>query len=246
MNLNTDRSYKCKDEELPVIFRLSLISLKRDLADFKAYSPKFGESYLAGYESEIASVEELLSPASETAEMKKITDRLHSGMDVLLNDVKHLEGYLKMAGSSIHLSNTDFGLSGLRKGINHTDPEKVLDCLKDVNKNVAKYKSELAEQGFTDLFQAKLLEVYTSLNTDRQLQYQILTNRKALVQSNVGILNKLYDRLTEILRTGKILYQGKDAVKLQEYTFTELVKRVGRGSKSTAGATVQPAMPSEK
>jgi hypothetical protein len=241
-----NRSYNCKDEELPVIFRLSLMSLKRDLADFAAYSPKFSESYLTDYASEIANVEELLSPAAETAEMKKITDRLHSGMDVLLNHLKHLGGYLKMAGSSIDLSSTDFGLSALRKGIGLSDPEKVLACLKDVNKNVRKYKAELSEQGLTDLFQAKLVEDYTSLNADRQLQYQILTNRKALVQSNVGTLNDLHGRLMEILRTGKILYQGKDPVKLQEYTFSELQKRVRRSSKSVAGATVMSAMSPEK
>jgi len=241
MNLNTNRSYHCKDEELPVILRLSLVSLKRDLADFTAYSPKFDQAYLAGYESEIAKIEELLSPASETAEMKKMTDRLHSGMVDLLKLANRLEGYLKMAGSSIKLSATDFGLAELRRGINRTDPEKVIDRLKDVNKNVEKYKAELAEQGLTDLFQNNLLETYLTISADRQFQYQILTNRKALVQSNVGILNDLYDRLMEILRTGKILYQGKDAVKLQEYTFSELQKRVRRSSKNVAGTTVVPA-----
>jgi hypothetical protein len=243
MKLNMNRNYNCKDEELPVICRFSAISLRRDQADFTAYSSKLGEAYLTDYESRIATVEELLSPASETAEMKKITDRIHSGMNVLQDYVNHLGGYLEMAGGSIDLSAADFGLSELRKGIHHTDPEKVLDRLKDVNKNVVKYKAALAEQGFTDALQAKLVEVYTSLNADRQLQYQILTNRKALVQSNVGTLNDLYDRLTEILRAGKILYQGKDAVKLQEYTFTELLKRVRRISKNDAGAPATAGTP---
>ena len=150
MNLNMNRSYNCKDEQLPVIFRLFLISLKRDLAEFNAFSPKFTESYVADYEAEITTVEDLLSPSSETAEMKKITDHIHSGMADLLNHVKYLGGYLEMAGSSINLSAADFGLSDLRRGINLTDPEKVLGRLKDVNKNVVKYKEELAKQGFTD------------------------------------------------------------------------------------------------
>ena len=238
-----NRSYNCKDEELPVICRFSLISLRRDLADFTAYSPKLGETYLADYESKIAAVEELVSPKSETTEMKKITDRLSAGMNVLLDHVKYLEGYLKMAGNSINLSAADFGLSELRKGINNGDPEKVLDRLKDVNKNVVTYKAALAEQGFTDVLQAKLMNVYASLSADRQLQYQILTHRKALVQSNVETLNELNSRLTEVLRTGKILYQGKDAVKQQEYTLSELKKRVRRISKKDAG---EPATPKEK
>ena len=243
MNLNMNRSYNCKDEELPVIFRLFLISLKRDLAEFNAFSPKFTESYVADYEAEITKVEDFLSPASETAEMKKITDHIHSGMADLLNHTKYLGGYLEMAGSSINLSAADFGLSDLRRGINLTDPEKVLGRLKDVNKNVVKYKEELAKQGFTDALQAKLAESAASLNADKQLQYELLTHRKALVQSNVGILNDLYSRLTELLKTGKILYQGKDPVKLQEYTFTELLKKVRRVSKKGADAQVLPAVP---
>jgi hypothetical protein len=231
-----NRSYNCKDEELPVLCRFSAISLRRDLNDFTAYSPKLSAAYLTAYESGIAKVEELLSPASETAEMKKITDRIHSGMIVLQDYVNHLGGYLEMAGSSIDLSAADFGLSELRKGINNNDPEKVLDRLRDVNKNVEKYKAALSEQGFTDTLRNKMVEVYTSLNADRQLQYQILTNRKALVQSNVGTLNDLNNQLTEVLRIGKILYRGKDAVKLQEYTLSELKKRVRRISKSDAAA----------
>ena len=246
MKLNINRNYNCKDEELPVICRFSLISFKRDLAYFTTYSPKLGETYLAAYESKIATVEELVSPKSETAEMKKITDRLAAGMTVLQDHVKYLGGYLQMAGSSINLSAADFGLSELRKGINNGDPEKVLDRLKDVNKNVETYKAALAEQGFTDVLQAKLVSVYASLNTDRQLQYQILTHRKALVQSNVGTLNDLNSQLTEILRTGKILYQGKDAVKQQEYTLSELKKRVRRISKKDADAPATPGTPQEK
>jgi len=241
-----NRSYHCKDEELPVILRLSLVSLKRDLADFAAYSPKFSESYLTGYASEIAKVEELLSPASETVEKKIITGRLHSGMRVLLNQVNHLGGYLEMAESSIHLSATDFGLTELRKGIKNSDPEKVRSSLNNVNKNVVKYKEALAAQGLTDAFQSKLMEVYTTLNADRQLQYQIFTNRKALVQCNVGTLNELYSQLKEILRTGKILYQDKDAVKMKEYTFAALQNQVRRISKKEAPAPVIPALPPEK
>ncbi len=238
-----NRSYNCKDEELAVLCRFSAISLRRDLADFTAYSPKLGETYLATFESGIAKVEELLSPASETAEMKKITDRIYSGMNDVLDHVKHLGGYLKMAGSSINLSAADFGLSELRKGINNGDPEKVLDRMTEVNKNIATYKAALAEQGFTELLETKLLNAHASLNTDRQLQYQILTNRKALVQSNVETLNVLNSQLTEILRIGKILYQGKDAVKQQEYTLAALKKRVRRISKKEADMPVTPGTP---
>ena len=242
--MNVNRNYNCKDAELPVICRFSAISLRRDLADFTTYSLKLGEAYLAVYESKIATAEDLVSPKSETAEMKKITDRINSEMNELLDHSKHLGGYLEMAGSSIGHSATDFGLTELRKGINKGDPEKVLGELNDVNKKVATYKTQLAEQGLTEELQTKLVNIYASLNADRQTQYQMLFNRKALVQSNLGILNDLNSQLTEVLRIGKILYQGKDAVKQQEYTFNEIKKRVRRipkpiGSTNTKKTVLQ-------
>lgn len=246
MSAHPNRSYNCKDEELPVICRFSAISWNRDLADFTAYSPRLGEAALAGYEAEIAKVEALFSPASETAEMKKMTARIHDSMNVLLDYTNQLRGYLEMAGSSIHLTAVDFGLSPLRKGINHADPEKVIDSLKEVINNVIRYKTELAEQGFTDTLQAKLEEVYTSLNTDRQLQYQILIRRKALVQGNIIGLNNLYERLAEVLRTGKILYQGKDALKQQEYTFAELLKQVRRVPQKEAAVSETQGLPGKR
>lgn len=232
MNMNTPRSYPCKDEELPVICRYSVINLKRDLPDFTTYSPKFNDEYVTAYESIIAEAEELVAPESETVEMKKITNRILSSMTSLMGHVNHLGGYIEMANGSINLSTADFGLTDLRKGINTRDPEKVIDRLKDVNQKVVKYKTALAEQGFTDALQEKMVNTYTSLNTDRQTQYQTLSNRQALVQSNIGLLNGLYDQLKLILKTGKILYDRTDPLKVKEYTFSELKKRVRRVSKN--------------
>jgi len=43
MTTDFSREYSCKDEELPVICKFTAFSLKRDLADFTAFSPKFNE-----------------------------------------------------------------------------------------------------------------------------------------------------------------------------------------------------------
>ena len=51
------------------------------------------------------------------------------------------------------------------------------------------------------------------------------------MQSNLGLLNGLFDQLNEILIAGKILYKATDPAKLQEYTFEDLKKRVRRASK---------------
>jgi hypothetical protein len=66
---------------------------------------------------------------------------------------------------------------------------------------------------------------------------QILSNRKNIVQNNLGLFNDLYAQLTEILNIGKILYKATEAVKTQEHTFSTLLKQVRIVAKKEAAAT---------
>ncbi len=66
----------------------------------------------------------------------------------------------------------------------------------------------------------------TTIAEYKQQQYQIVSNRKTIVQNNLSTLNDLYDQLSEILKIGKILYKDTDPVKKQEYTFSKLKKKV--------------------
>lgn len=74
---------------------------------------------------------------------------------------------------------------------------------------------------------------YETISSGKQSQYEIVSNRAAIVLNNLGALNGLFDPLTEILTIGKILYKDNNAVRLQEYTFSELKKRVRKTSNSS-------------
>lgn len=224
------RSFNCKDEELPVISRFTAFSLKRDLADFSAYSPKFNDDYVASFEARIAEVSELVEPKSETIQLKSITERLYGTLDGLINPINRLSGYVKMAKESLKISPADFGLTLLRKGINSKDAESVLKNLHLVISNINRNKGILTEQGLQDELIALFTDAAISISADKQNQYEITSNRKAIVQNNVGIFNNLFEQLSEILAIGKILYKDNDAVKLQEYTFSNLKRRVRKTS----------------
>lgn len=49
MTTNSARSYNCKDEELPIVCKFAVFSLKHNLADFTAYSPRFNQAYASGF-----------------------------------------------------------------------------------------------------------------------------------------------------------------------------------------------------
>lgn len=231
MSTNSPRNYNCKDEELPIICGFVALSLKRDLVDFSMYSPLFNDAYVASYEAKITVVEELVQPKSETTEIKLITERIYGTLDGLITPINYVTGYLDLAEDAVPISVTDFGLTGLRKSTKSRDVENALKLLRTVMGNIDKYKVELTAKGLTEAMISKFAEAKISLANDKQEKYKLVSNRTAIVQNNLNLLNELNDQLTEICRVGKILYKQTDASKLKDYTFAQLLKQVRRVEK---------------
>ena len=225
------RDYGCKDEELTTLCKFAAFSVSRDLADFSAYSPKFNPVYVKKFESTIATASEVIEPESETAEQKAITNRIKTTLDGLLDAVNRLTGYLDLAKEKLTMTPADFGIKHLRKSIVARDAEGAINSLHLIIGNITKYKEILSEQGLNDDLITRFVNAATMIAIDKQKQYELISHRKGLVQNNLALFNGLYKQLNEILKTGKILYKANDPAKKQEYTFTDMKKRVRRVAK---------------
>jgi roadblock/LC7 domain-containing protein len=233
------RNYNCKDEELPIIGNKVLFSFKRDEADFISYSPKFDNGYATALEGKIQTVFDLVEPKSETVELKNITDGIYTAMDELIDPINRVTGYITLGKLDKIISLADWGLTQLRKNIKSRDGEGVIKNLHTVNLNLVKFKTELEAQGLNAELAAKFSTAYTTIVDGKQKQYEIVSNRKLMVQNNLSVCNDLFEQLTEIMTIGKILYKATDAVKLQEYTFSELIKTVRKTSSTANVAAAQ-------
>jgi hypothetical protein len=60
-----------------------------------------------------------------------------------------------------------------------------------INTNVAKYNVQLTAQGMTARFATDLIASEASIAADKQLQYEIASNRSNIAQANLGTLNAL-------------------------------------------------------
>ena len=227
-----NRNYNCKDEELPVICGYAAYSCRRDLADFTTFSPNFNGEYLTGFESKIKLTDDLINPRLITVELKGITKELYEAMDSLIDPINRVAGYIKLAKSEITITEKDFGLSLLKQKAKSKDAEGVLQNIKIVNANLSKYKEVLSRHGLSDELINHFSMVAETVATNNQKQYEILSQRQIIVQDNLKLFNELGTQLNEICNVGKILYKGKDALKLKEYTFIELKKRVRNVSKN--------------
>ena len=77
-------------------------------------------------------------------------------------------------------------------------------------------------------FETRIAATAEVIEPQSETQELKIINRKQIVQGNLAMLNELFGQLDEILRVRKILYKSTDETKLQEYTFSELKKRVHR------------------
>lgn len=102
---------------------------------------------------------------------------------------------------------------------------------KTVEKNIARYKTELEAKGLTDALVAKFVDARTALADDKNKKYELTSARSALVQNNLGMFNGLYDQFAEICSIGEVLYKQTDKAKLNDYTFAYLMKQVRRADK---------------
>ena len=225
------RLYNCKDEELPVIGSYLLSNVRRDQSTFMEFSPKYNDDGLNELEQDINRVSEMINPRTETVELKQLTAKLYAAMDDVVDKSKHIEGYMALAKGAIPISAKDFGLTALKQRARAKDSEGTLQQLRLVNANIDKYREPLTAQGMSEALAGRFAAAVASISDDNQKQYEIVNNRKAIVQVNLDVLNQLYQNITLICNNGKILFSG-DAAKLKGYTFTELKKSVRNVSKA--------------
>ncbi|WP_372776553.1 hypothetical protein [Mangrovibacterium sp.] len=158
-------------------------------------------------------------------------------MDNLISPINFLTGYLDLAKKTVPLSAADFGLTELRKGARGHDVENVLKNTRQVSLNITKYRNELTAVGMNGSISATLDSARESLDADNQRKFELRSNRAAIVQNNLDLLNELYAELQSICRIGKILYKQTNPVKMKDYTFSQLAKLVRRIAKQDDSKT---------
>jgi hypothetical protein len=223
--MKTFKDYRCNNEELPVIGGFVAFNLKRDLTDFATFSPKFDGDYVTAFEAKIKKCSELISSKEETAKLKVITSRMYSTMDGVTGVINRLTIYIRMAKTDIPISTVDFCIPALRKAIRRRDAEAVLQNMHIMNNCISQYKDILINQGFSDSAINLLTSAIVSIHDDNQKQYEIVTNRKELVQNNMELFNDLYAQIIGICEIGKTIFKG-NTKRVKDYTFSELMKQV--------------------
>jgi hypothetical protein len=146
----------------------------------------------------------------------------------LLDPIARIRGYLLLAKDTVRVSAKDFGLALLSRKISDRDAEGTRQNLLLVIALLEKYREPLIEVGFSDTTIEQFNDAVSSITDDNRLQFDIVSKRKEIVQTNLSILNDLHANLMEILSAGRLLYKKSNPLKYREYTFSVLKKNIKR------------------
>lgn len=209
------------------------------MVDFSAFSTQFSEQYVTETEAMITHVETLLEPQAETLALKLIYQSMEQNLNQLQNLLLHIEAYVKLIKKETGITPAALGISALRKSLFRKDFEGVLKGLKVMMTNIQNNLLALEGKGMPATMLQTLQDLHNELASNKQKQFEIQTNRAAMVQNNVQTLNTLYLRMTEIYSIGKALYKNSDPAKYADYTFSKLLKKVRNSTKKIS----QPEIP---
>jgi len=243
--LKNNRLFAGKQEELLPVSKFTLYSLKRDIADFAAFSTAFNEEYVTQTEALINTVENLLEPKAETLILKMMTQTMEQQVIMLNQWLLRVDGYLKLMKRTTGVKPSAFGISSLRRSMGRLDYEGIMRGLKVLISNLQNHQEALESKGMPATLPQTLQELHNSIAENRQKQFEIKSNRAGIVQNNVKTLNALYQRLSDIYIVGKVLYRNTDPAKYLDYTFTALRRKVRNtpanpdSGTTLTGATVQ-------
>lgn len=227
------KKFNCKIESLPVMGSFLMLSFDVDNPSFVKYSPMFNDPFAENLKLKITACGNMISVEELVQQQKLITKSLEESIKAVRLLMNPLEGYLKIA-SGLDVAISDFGIKKVRDGISSKRPEETISGLKLVTSNFLRNKTVLVTVGCDAKTDEVLNQVITEL-TDLNEQQNVFKNK--CVRTSEEIIkeyNQLWDMMNPVFVAGKAIFKGKDEVKLREYTFSTLKRRVEGSNKSTS------------
>lgn len=223
---------KCRIEELPVLGSFLLSSMQGSLPDFTAFSPDYNAAFMTAANADLAVVEALINPKQLTAELKVITTRMYSNMNLLRGKIDLLEGYINRA-TGLTIGKKDFGISDVRKKNNIGDVEGLVNALTFLLTNVANNLVAITAKGYTPAQNTALTTLKNDLKADNIAQNNKVNERNNKVIANYGKLNLFWDKIADIADAGKRIYKSTAPNRVDDFTLAKLKARIRQERNNT-------------
>ena len=226
MLMNEKRKFNCKFEEVPAVAGYLAQRLRADLVDFIEFSDVYSEDYITRLVAQINVCNQLKTPDAFTKEIKAITAQIDEKAKTLRKSLNKVEVYLGMADGQMTITADSMGAKQLRDCINNGNSEGIVKQSNNLLGNINSNLAVLQTKGLKLTLVEEMTQLTNDIETLGNDQNFRITERNRHTDENVGEYNKLWDINTFILDTGRALYRGVNATKLDDYTLATILKRI--------------------
>jgi len=201
--------------------------------EFATYQPsEYTSQFFTDYNNNSAEIDSIINPQKITAELKVITQRIYTSQFTLREKINFLEGYISKA-TGLTINPKDFGISKVRKANNIGDIEGLTSALNYLLDNVTTNLVAIQAKGYTDQQHSDLLEINQNFKNDNLAQNNKINERNNKVVENYALINAFWLKITDLCKTGKILYKYAAPNKLDDFTISKLIKRINQERTNT-------------
>ena len=145
-----------------------------------------------------------------------------------------------MADGQMTVSADSMGLKNLRESIRSGGSEGVVQSVRQLLIGINQNLTVLQLKGLKPELLTKLQQQADELETLGNDQNFKITERNSHTDDNNVVYNELWDQIVLITDTGKALYRGVDATKVDDYTITSILKRIGTPKSGKADTPEAP------
>lgn len=230
-----DLNIQCRIGELPVLGSFLITTLQTNLSAISGVYPAFDAPFITQANADMAAIEALINPSQLTGELKVITRRLYTNMDVVLRDrLTILEGYLNQA-TGLTMAVKDFGVSNVRKRIAINDVEGASNTFNTLLQNVAVVANmtALTAKGYTAAQHTANVTLRNDLKNDNVAQNTKMNDRNNLVTVNVAKFNLFWTKIKSIADAGKRVMKITTPNKVDDFTMAVLKRRIRQERNNT-------------
>jgi hypothetical protein len=221
------KKFPCRIEEIPVLGECVVSSAEKDINDFNSYSPLFSFEYFSMVRSKIEICKTLLARSSTVAgEVNGVTQQLCDKGKDFRTALNVLDKYLQLDKDKLDVAIEDVGLKNVRVDTRKGNIEKFMSNVKISLVAVKRNLRVLEAQGMKPAFFKEIETQLQEINSLTKKQSELINKHDMLIAENTGKFNDLWNTIRAILNAAKAIYRDVDEVKMKDYTFTQLKRRI--------------------
>ena len=225
--MSQERIYPCGTEEVSPMANIMAASMLTDIVWFTGHSPKFTPAFAAQMVEEAAACNALITSDTLTQRIRIVTRTIGTKCDELIIKVNHANNYIHMVEpTDLNVDVNAMGVTPLRKSLHSGNTEGVVKDARVLINNVQANITVLGPVGLTPTFLTDLTDLIDEIETLGNEQTDKKSKRNRNTEAYIGQFNELWTKVKLVMATGKALFQGVDDVKLKDYTYSTVIKRM--------------------